>query len=70
MTQPKYNHDELAFKIDHEGGIYEALRYGISPEDVPEGLRLKWEVLHILFTAFEEQWEKVSRELPDPGDIS
>lgn len=31
------NREELAGKIDWEGGLWSALEYGISAEDMPEG---------------------------------
>lgn len=33
---------ELADKIEWEGGIVEAIRYGIAADDVPEDIRDLW----------------------------
>lgn len=62
----KYSAEELVLKIDHEGGIYEALRYGIDPEDVPEEIRHDWHILVTLYRGFEAQWRLISDQLPEP----
>lgn len=66
----KYSLEELVLKIDHEGGIYEALRYGISPEDVPEEIRHDWHILVTLFRGVETQWRTISKQLPDEVEAS
>lgn len=64
----KYSLEELSFKIDHEGGIEEALRYGISPDDVPREIRGDWHILTAMFLGFEDQWRKIQERLPEPSD--
>jgi hypothetical protein len=33
---------DLRDKVDWEGGLFEALKYGIHPDDVPEVIREDW----------------------------
>jgi hypothetical protein len=58
----------VASKIGWEGGIWEALEYGIKTEDMPEGdteLAEKWEALRTAFASAEAAWNAVSALLPE-----
>ncbi|GII63563.1 hypothetical protein Skr01_36480 [Sphaerisporangium krabiense] len=59
---------DVAFKVAWEGGLYEALEYGIKVNDLPEGdteLAEAWRALDGAHTAFEEAAEKVRALLPE-----
>jgi len=58
----------VASKIGWEGGIWEALEYGIKTDDMPEGdteLAEKWEVLRLAFSSAEAAWNAVNALLPE-----
>lgn len=66
----KYSKAELAFKIDNEGGIYNALLYGISARDVPEDVQEAWVLLEEAFKLFRRREDAVEALLPDPWEIA
>lgn len=62
--------DALAGKISWEGGLEEALHYGINLEDLPaddKELRDAWEPMEVAWKAYEAAAEKVRDLLPDTG---
>lgn len=66
------NRQELANKIDHEGGIYDMLiGYGLTIEDLPEddkALIAALSQVKILQPGFEGAVERLKRLLPEPGE--
>lgn len=63
------NRQEVAGKIDWEGGILESLDYGLTEEDMPEGdteLREAWAELMAAFTYVRAARRRVSILLPEP----
>lgn len=66
------NRQELANKIDWEGGIFDMLfGYGLRAEDLPEGdVELAQRFAHIetLKGAFERAVDNLTELLPEPGD--
>ncbi|SEG44587.1 hypothetical protein SAMN04489712_105259 [Thermomonospora echinospora] len=70
MGWPLDNRAELADKIDHEGGIWAALEYGIAADDMPAGdeeLRERWIELAGAFGEARDAWNRVRELLPEPG---
>lgn len=60
----------LANKINWEGGLMEALDYGIKTADMPEGdteLTEAWAALESSFRETAKLAGKVSAMLPEPG---
>ena len=61
----------LACKIEWEGGLMEALDYGVRTEAMPEGdeeLTAAWADLEASYRATALLAAKVSGMLPEPGD--
>ena len=61
----------LAGKIEWEGGVMEALDYGIKTEDMPEGdteLIEAWDRLATAYHELEPLADAVAKLLPEPGD--
>jgi len=61
----------LAGKIEWEGGLMEALDYGIKTEMMPEGdaeLIEAWAKLEAAYRAVEPLADAVGKLLPEPGD--
>ena len=61
----------LAGKIEWEGGLMEALYYGIKTEDMPEGdteLIEAWDRLATAYHELEPLADAVAKLLPEPGD--
>jgi hypothetical protein len=59
---------DVAAKIDWEGGIWQALEYGLDADDMPEGdteLRELWAELDTAFHMASVIAEKVEALLPD-----
>lgn len=59
---------EVAGKIAWEGGLYEALDYGLDVDDMPEGdeeLRAAWSEMEKAHNIFEEAADRVYALLPD-----
>lgn len=62
---------DLASKIEWEGGIFEALDYGIKAEDMPEGdteLTAAWTELRAAYDRAAKLAEKVEALLEDDED--
>jgi len=62
------NREELTGKILWEGGMEEALDYGINLEDLPaddKELRDAWEPMEQAWKAYQKLAEKVLDLLPD-----
>lgn len=60
----------LAAKIDWEGGIHEAVDYGITVDMMPEGddvLAEAWRELASAYAQFDAAASVVSGLLPEPG---
>jgi len=71
MSDRFENRAALAGKIEWEGGLMEALDYGIKTEDMPEGdteLIEAWSKLEAAYRAVEPLAEAVDKLLPEPGD--
>lgn len=52
--------EDFAAKVDHEGGIFGALEYGLKPDDLPPGeLKELWSEIYAVF------WEDDFQELLD-----
>lgn len=65
MTEPM-TAAYFAKKVDWEGGILEAVDYGLKPEDAPEGpLRDAWAELVAQYALIEPIMRKVQRALDD-----
>lgn len=63
------NNQELANKIDWEGGFYGALQYGIDPRYIQDKeMRELWVELQARFGMCEAIVEKIRNLLPEPGD--
>ncbi len=61
----------LAAKIEWEGGLMEALDYGVKTADMPEGdeaLAEAWAALEAAHKALEPLAAAVEALLPEPGD--
>jgi len=61
----------LAGKIEWEGGLMEALDYGITTEMMPEGdteLAEAWTKLEASFRETSKLADAVEKLLPEPGD--
>ena len=56
---------DFASKVEWEGGIVEALDYGIKPKDVPEEIRPQWQELSDMWKKMEPLLEEVSTMLED-----
>lgn len=64
------NREELAGKIDWEGGLEDALDYGIKLDDLPEDdteLRTAWEPMQKAWEEFQRLADPVRELLPDTG---
>ncbi len=62
---------DVASKIEWEGGIFEALDYGIKARDMPEGdqeLIDAWTALETAYDAAAACAEKVHHLLPDESE--
>lgn len=60
---------ELAGKIDWEGGLEDALYYGIRDEDMPAGdaeMFEAWRVMQDAWKAYEHAANRVRELLPEP----
>lgn len=69
MSEGLWTNQEVANKIDWEGGTEEALRWGIRWTAIADkDLAREWRRLEELFASFEDQRERVQRLLPEPGD--
>ena len=56
----------LAYKVDSEGGVLEAIEYGIKPEEVPEGeLRELWTKACALHAELEPVTERIGKILEE-----
>lgn len=65
MREPMTAQD-FAGKVEWEGGILEAVDYGLKPEDAPEGpLRELWAQLVAQYALIEPIMRKVQRALDD-----
>ena len=56
MSERFESREALAAKVSWEGGIYEALDYGIRADEMPEGdeeLTAAWTAMQEAFAAFE-----------------
>lgn len=65
------NRQEVAGKIDWEGGILSSLDYGLTDEDMPEGdteLREAWAELMAAFSYVRSARQRVEMLLPEPGE--
>lgn len=59
---------EVADRVDHEGGLYEALVYGLKTKDMPsddDDLIVAWRQMHNAFQVFEVARDKVDRLLEE-----
>lgn len=64
---------DIAAKIDWEGGIWDALEYGLKTDDMPDGdteLRSAWADLRSAFAVAEEAAGRVDALLPDEDEES
>jgi len=71
MTDRYESRSALAGKIEWEGGLMEALDYGIKAEQMPEGdeaLTAAWTALEAAYKALEPLAAAVTDLLPDPDD--
>lgn len=62
---------DLAGKIEWEGGLMDALDYGITTDMMPEDdaeLAEAWAKLEAAFKAVQPLAEAVEKLLPEPGD--
>ena len=50
----RYTNEDLFMKIDWEGGIAEAIEYGIRSSDVPVDLAPLWESASERYAAFSQ----------------
>ncbi len=56
-------------KVDHEGGIYAALSYGLKASDMPDAeLEAAWQALSDAFGALQPKVEAVMTLLDDAYD--
>lgn len=56
----------LASKVDWEGGVLEAIEYGIKPEEVPEGeLRELWTKACALHAELEPVLKQIGKILEE-----
>lgn len=65
------NRAQVAGKIDHEGGIMDALEYGLMVDDMPEGdheLRQAWAALKAAYAAIRPLEDAVERLFDAAGD--
>lgn len=60
---------EVSAKVDHEGGIYSALYYGITHKMVPEDIAEEWKELEAMFHDFRRKWESIQDRLPEPWEV-
>jgi hypothetical protein len=70
MSDRFASREELANKIEWEGGIFEALDYGIRSDDMPEGdteLVEAWRDLAVAYASVSVLADKV-QDLLDGGD--
>lgn len=61
---------EVASKVEWEGGVAEALDYGLKSEDMPEGdheLEGAWNRMEEAYARFDALREKVWDLLSEPG---
>jgi hypothetical protein len=61
---------ELSTKIDYEGGIFDALQYGITSADMPEGdtdLTAAWNILDVAWVQARAAAAAVEKLLPPPA---
>lgn len=64
MTDKLMTESAFAGKVEWEGGIFEALDYGLEPSDVVEGpVREAWTRLYQLWQQIEPIADEVSRLL-------
>ena len=61
-----YTLEDLAAKIDWEGGFEMALEYGITYDEVPDEVSEQWKKAQELHTQLNKLWEDISNILPDP----
>lgn len=67
------NRQDVASKIAWEGGIYEALEYGIKAKNMPEGdleLAEAWQGLDAAFAMCNAAVDKVLKLLPSPEALT
>jgi len=60
----------FAGKVDWEGGVYAALEYGLSADELPEGhpeLEALWREMENKYDELEELIAKVNGWLPEIG---
>lgn len=61
----RYNWEDLYCKIDYEGGVDEAIRYGIAGDDVPADIEDLWRSAVKRLNAYDEVqneiWEILER---------
>ena len=68
MSDYKWTNEEVATKIDWEGGAEEGLRWGIRHTMIQdELLSHEWRVLEEKFALYEDQRDRVMALLPEPG---
>ncbi len=60
----EFNLEDLAAKIEWEGGFEGALDYGIKPEDVPEEIRPLWQRAVDAHRELEKVWDELEKVLP------
>lgn len=60
--------NDVAAKVDYEGGFASALDYGLTMNDMPEGdyeLMNAWQVMEICWGTFVKARERVRNLLPE-----
>ena len=60
-----YTLEDLAAKIEWEGGFEAALSYGITHDEVPDEVSTQWKQAEELFHRLEKLYQDISEILPE-----
>jgi len=60
--------DDVRDKIDWEGGVWDALNWGLDAEDLPEQYRDDWRSLAKVYEELEQQAAEFYARLPPETD--